>query len=259
MMSENQSAHVLAEPEMKIYIPSRGRPRKQITADLLSSCGIKFHIVCTTDDPTLNEYRARFGFRTVLVVSAVDIATKRQAILNIADGKFVMMDDDLRFYKRSRDGKRFTTVDNYKDLTTMLDDIEESLSSFAHVGLVDKFMAQTRPRKFITRGRYNQVLAYNKKHFPSPPPKFRTVTNQEHDFHLQLGADGLAPCILTEWSKDAPYYAKGGCSLWRTAAVEKKGFKQIAYNFPDLVKIVPHSKNISGLAIRVKWSKAVRQ
>jgi hypothetical protein len=243
-----------------IYIPTRGRPDRQPLADMLTRFDIDFTLVCSKDDPTLSEYLARWP-KCIWKVTADGITAKRQKILacDDIDDRFVMMDDDLRFYQRDPDGKRFHIVEHAFQMRMLLRAIDENLMEAAHVGLSDKYMAQMKPRGLVRRGRYNQVLGYNRALFPDPMPRFRTITNQEHDMHLQLAAAGLAPVILTEWSKDATYYAKGGCSLWRTPEVEKQGFEQLRDNFPDLVTIVPHPKNISGLAIRVKWAKAVKE
>jgi hypothetical protein len=247
---------------MKIYIPTRGRPHRQITADQLREAGIPYTLVCTKDDPTLGDYQARLD--KVLVVKAWGLTEKRQRILEMAPDKFCMLDDDLRFYKRSENGAGFISISNMiskkesaRTLREMFRDIEDALRQNAQVGLVDKFMAQHQPRVYRIGGRYNQVMAYNQTLFRKVcRPRFRTITNQEHDFHLQLSMAGLPPYILTEWSKDAPYYAKGGCSIYRTPAVEKRGFEELQRNWPDIVKIVPHAKNISGLAVRFNWKKA---
>jgi hypothetical protein len=240
---------------MKIYIPTRGRPHRQITADQLREAGIPYTLVCTKGDPTLKEYEQRGD--KIVVVNAFGLTDKRQKILEMAPDKFCMLDDDLRFYARTEDGKRFIKISTPKEFRSLFQDIEEALGQNAQVGLADKFMAQAQPRMYKTGGRYNQVMAYNKKLFAGGKwVRFRTVTNQEHDFHLQLSALGLPPRILTEWSKDAPYYAKGGCSIYRTPAVEKRGFGELQKYWPNIVKIVPHAKNISGLAVRFNWKKA---
>jgi hypothetical protein len=249
---------------LKIYIPTRGRPHRQITADQLQEAGIPHVLVCTQGDVTLDDYKARCDlFGKIIVVKAAGLTEKRQRILEMAPEKFCMLDDDLRFYSRSENGAGFISISNMigksetaRTLRQMFRDIEDALDQHAQVGLVDKFMAQAQPRMYKTSGRYNQVMAYNQKLFKKVRPRFRTITNQEHDFHLQLSAAGLPPYILTEWSKDAPYYAQGGCSIYRTVAVEKRGFEELRKNWPDIVKIVPHAKNISGLAVRFDWKKA---
>jgi len=247
--------------DLRIYIPTRGRPSRQITADQLAEAGIPHVLVCTKGDPTIENYKVCPN-RVLFTVRAFGLTDKRQKILEMAPSKFIMLDDDLRFYKRTENGKSFKSFSSMDsgvrayNFRQLFRDITIALNTHAQVGLADKFMAQEQPRLYKSSGRYNQVMAYNKDMFADKKVRFRTITNQEHDFHLQLSALGLLPHILTEWSKDAPYYVKGGCSIYRTPAVEKRGFEELQKNWPDIVKIVPHAKNISGLAVRFNWKKA---
>lgn len=242
---------------MRIYIPSRGRPDRTITADALANAKIRFTIVCSKIDDTVPQYIKRWGKENILVVNSKNICEKRQKIVEHARlcriGKICMMDDDLRFYARLSTGTFRTAAP--VDLHDMVAALSKALDEVAHAGLVDKFMSQHSPRGHVSHGRYNQVLAYNLKKWPKNV-RFRLPVNQEHDVHLQLSTQGLPPRILTEFSKDAPYYAKGGCSFYRTPEVEERGHRMLAENFPEYVKVVPHKKSISGLAIRVKWQKA---
>jgi hypothetical protein len=240
---------------MQIFIPTRGRPNHQPTAEALTAAGIEFRMVCSLDDDTLVQYLNRYG-RTVRVVGTIDISEKRQAIVRLnrraTDRKILMLDDDLRFYTRKRDGKfRKSTV---RDIVRMLSKIAEALNEHAHVGLVDKFMSQNQPRGVKHSGRYNQVLGYNLAMWPRGV-KFRLPINEEHDVHLQLSQSGLRPCVLCEYSKDGSYYSKGGCSSWRTPHVEMRSMKEMARLWPDYVSIREHQTNLSGYSLWVKWSK----
>lgn len=242
---------------MKIYIPTRGRPDRQPALEALIAAGAEVTLILSSGDKTIDEYHDNYvGKCERIEVPAHNIAEKRQAILEISGRqRFAMLDDDLRFYARSKDGKRFTiaTPDQLRD---MLAKVEQALHFNAHVGLADKFMAQTKPRTAVFYGRYNQFLAYNPKLFPKPAPKFRLITNQEHDFHLQLATQGRPPCILTEYSKNATFYSKGGCSHYRTPALERKMFREMKKLWPELVTLKKIERR-PGLRMQVAWKKAV--
>lgn len=241
---------------MKIYIPTRGRPDRQRTLEALTDAGLSPVLVLSKDDPTRRGHY--HDAHTPLVVNASNIHEKRQAILNYTrksgGGKFVMMDDDLTFFARDRRGK-FAKA-GVDELASMVEMLEDVLDTHAHVGIVDKFMCQGRPRGVVEHGRYNQVLAYNTTLFPKPWPTFRLITNQEHDFHLQLATRGCAPAIICEYSKDAAYYAEGGCSHYRTPSLERVMFKEMRRLWPDYVRLLPTQKR-PGLRMQVAWKKAV--
>lgn len=223
-------------------------------AKALSEAGIPFRLVLAANDPTIQEYRD-LEYST-LTVDAKDIRSKRQAIFEHARyrGKIVMFDDDLRIYRRKRDGNfRLATS---SDLRALIDWLDTTLEDHAHAGLVDKFMSQSRPRGTAEYGRYNQVLAYNLSRFPTPKPAFRFFVNSDHDMHLQLAAAGCPPSITYEFSKDAAYYAKGGFD-YRTAELERKAKLAFQREWKDYVKLAPTEHSLSKLAIRVKWKQIV--
>lgn len=239
---------------MKIYIPSRKRPNRQPAAEACEAVGADFTIVCSAHDETLPEYRARWGKR-VVAVKADGICATRNAILKMAKGgKILMLDDDVRFYTRLKDGK--FRKSKPADVKRIFDWFDKALIHNAHAGLTDKFMSQTKKRGVVEHGRYNQALGYNLDLWPRGV-KFRIPVNEEHDLHLQLATKGLPPLISNEFSKDAPYYAKGGCATWRTKQVEKQGMDDMLRLWPAYVKLVPTKTQISGLAIRVRWKRAV--
>lgn len=238
---------------MKIYIPTYKRPDRQITLQQLLDADIKCTLVLSKNDPTLNKYKRHCA--GLAVANVETISAKRQWIMDFAEtSKIVMLDDDLTFYARRKDGG-FDKATPQK-LRAMFEWIEYALDEFAHAGIVDKFMSQSTPRSYVFDRRYNAVLAYNLRKFPRPKPIFRVPVSEEHDFHLQLATRGYRPIVSTEWSKNTSYYAEGGCADERSAKSEERGHRMFAANWPGLVSVVPHKTNISGLAVRVKWSKA---
>jgi hypothetical protein len=241
---------------VRIYIPTRGRPDRQPAMEALLAAGFKPILVLSESDPEFDAYYKRWHGHTKLHAKAKSIAEKRQQILACnGNVPFVMIDDDLRFYKRSREGKRFSIATS-EQLRELFYHVEAALELYAHVGISDKFMAQTRPRNTVGYGRYNQFLAYNPKLFPKPWPKFRLTTNQEHDFHLQLATRGRPPCILTEYSKNATFYSKGGCSHYRTPTLERRMFREMKRLWPDLVTLKKIDRR-PGIRMQVAWKKAV--
>lgn len=186
------------------------------------------------------------------------IAATRQAALDFAGKqKVVLLDDDLTFLARCGDGSKFREITtDHKTLRAMFSAISTALNNYAHVGVMDDFMAHAKPRNYVVGRRYHQLLAYNPKLFPSPQPKFGAVElNEEHDFHLQLATRGLYSCVLTEWTKKSTYYADGGCQQWRTADVELAEHRKFAARWPGLVYMKPYNKSLSGYLCNIYWNK----
>jgi len=240
---------------VKIYIPSKGRALTQTTAVQLMGADIPFEIVCSLDDPQLSLYKTEWGSSIIRTFKVSTIHEKRQKILELG-GKLVMLDDDQTFYARQKDGS-FKKASS-KEVRKMFKWFDDALDTYAHAGIVDKFMSNTTPRGEVVSRRYNGVLGYNTALFKRPYPKFRIPVSEEHDVHLQLAAQGSPPIVSCEYSKGTTYYNAGGCTDERSRKSEAEGHKLFASLWPDLVKVVPSKTSISGLAIRVRWSKAVK-
>lgn len=252
---------------MKIFIPTRGRPNRQPTADAFYTAGVPYHLVCTESDVTLPQYVKEHGKATILIADTKTLTEKRQWIMDhtARNDVVLMFDDDLGFYVRERARPGFLKADS-GGVRAMIRWFGDALKEYAHAGLVDKFMSQTQPRGTKNGGRYNQVMGYNKariwdrmarrgiKNFP----RFRLPLNQEHDFHLQLLAMGLPPAISCEFSKDAKYYADGGCSAYRTPELELEVFDELKRLWPDFVRLRATKHAIGGRAATFNWRKAAQ-
>lgn len=230
---------------MKLYIPTINRQGKQKTAAALDTAGLPYTLVVPPDQVK------DFPGDDVLACPAKGIRGTRQWIMEHGKGKFAMLDDDLTFYKRTKDGKLFRPITG-EALRAMFKVIEAYLDSFAHLGLTDKFMSQTKPRGCCHNGRFTHLLAYNKRLFPAVHPTFRVEVCEEHDVNLQLLLAGKASVVLTEYSKGESPRAPGGCNTWRHQALEEKACKKMESLFPGLVKA-------DGIKIRVNWRGAAKQ
>lgn len=187
----------------------------------------------------LEEYKAHIPEQIKVLGFNGDpgIGPKRDYILQIARAdKIIMMDDDLRFYKRLGDGRFVIAMPD--DTEAMIGDILTLLDTYPHVGLVDKFMSTGRPRHHQECKRFNQVLAFNRDLFPHPWPRFRLAfAHEEHDMHLQFLTRGYKTAITTEWSKSDKHNSDGGCSDWRSADKFKAAQEQMLKLWPTIVTV----------------------
>ncbi len=232
---------------MRVFIPTRGREGRQITAKALTKAGIHFTLVLS--QPEEHPYPS-------IQVSANNLAEKRQCIMNEAGfEKVVMLDDDLRFRARTEEN-RFLKATPSK-LFSMFKIIDGMLDHYAQVGVADEFMAQHRPRGWTVGGRYNQLLAFNPMIFPECMPQFRQVSVEEQDFNLQLLTQGYPACVINEWTKTEVPYAKGGCSSYRDGDNEERCFREFADRWPGLVQLRESNTTASGLRVQISWKKAL--
>jgi hypothetical protein len=222
---------------LQIVIPSRSRWRDLKTIYNLSSGLWKYTFVVIPNDQH-DPYRAAVPTDIALVTfSGSGIHNKRQFILKWqTSGKLIMMDDDLRFYKRSHDGRKFPETCP-AETEQMVEEIVRLLDYYPMVGLTDKFMSQTRPRGYVECSRFNQILGFNRDLLPDPWPEFRVPHDEEHDVHLQLLTRGWKTAVSTEWSKSDKPGAPGGCSDWRDETALKEAHEQLLQLWPGIIEI----------------------
>ena len=240
---------------MKIYIISARRPQRQITAKQFKP-NSKHTIFTVVPESDQHDYLQHQATENYIFHHKQGIRNTRQFVVDdyTHGNKFCQLDDDLTFYKRLEAGNFVKATPD--DVELMFDEIETKLDSYAHVGVVDKFMSHLQPRDFISNARYNQVLAYNTKLFPVPHPKFRVALGEEQDFNLQLLSQGRESCILTEWSKSTTNYAEGGCAQWRTAEIELAAHKEMVDLWPGIVTLRDNKNTISKTSLSIAWRKA---
>jgi hypothetical protein len=223
--------------DLQIAIPSRSRWRDIKTVYNLST-RLWSNILVVIPHDQYDPYRASVPTDIAVVsFTGEGIHAKRQAILNWKKtGKIIMMDDDLKFYKRTRDGKKFPgTLPEQTE--QMIEELVRLLDYYPMVGLTDKFMSQTKPRGYMECHRFNQILGFNRDLLPDPWPEFRVPHDEEHDVHLQLLVKGYKTAISTEWSKSDTPNARGGCSDWRNDEILMSAHEKLMELWPGIVTI----------------------
>jgi hypothetical protein len=162
-----------------------------------------------------------------------------------------MIDDDLTFYRRlPDDASKFVRM-SPDDSEKMIFELIDFLDKYAMIGMVDKFMSQTRPRGHIECSRFNKVLGFNRDMFPDPWPRFRLPHDEEHDIHLQFLTRGFRTAVLTEYSKSDPVQAPGGCTDWRSPEVFAETYRLLLQYWPDVVSVRGETK------VSYRWKKAM--
>lgn len=242
---------------LQIGIPSRSRPCRQITLRNLSE-DLWPCITIVVPDDQYNDYR-RYVPSSVSVAECASfgVHSQRESILRLKnDGKVIMFDDDLTFYRRNPDDpSKFVRMAQSESLP-MVWEIYNFLDRYVMVGMVDKFMSQTRPRGHVECSRCNKVLAFNRDMLPNPWPSFNVQHDEDHHVHLQLITRGYRTAVLTEYSKSDPVQAPGGCTDWRCKEVYEETYKKLLEYWPGIVTV---NWDIYPPKIRYNWKEAKRR
>ena len=142
----------------RIAIPSRNRADKQKTLYNLPE-SVWPNVSIFVPDFNVDEYKQKLPSEVKIVsVSENGIRATRQAMFDsVENGKILMLDDDLTFWKRNKEGNKFKRIDK-EETGGLIEAIVCLLDIFTAVGLTDKFMSQTKRRNFQEFQRFNDVL-----------------------------------------------------------------------------------------------------
>jgi hypothetical protein len=246
---------------MDIYVVSRGRWDRCPTLESLPNVKQQVTLVLHESErdkylPLIQHHGCKavaFGYST--------IGEKRLLIAKELAGKeFVMLDDDLTFYKRkSHTDWHLRPLEGHED-EFMFNEIEQALQHYAHVGISAREGQNRLPFPHVKNQRYMRVLGYQRDAYLACD--HRAEYMEDFDVALQLLKRKLPSYIFTDYAQNqSGTQAKGGCSLHRT--VEKHEAAAIALHnrHPDCVKL-RNKKNKTGgefgerVEVTVYWKKA---
>lgn len=180
------------------------------------------------------------------------------------DDKVVFFDDDLHFFVRRKDDRTKFAAPTADDLRRMVDSIAAQLAVQPHVGIAPREGGNRNTQDSLLNTRIMRVLGYRRSYLREKNITFTPLVVME-DFHVNLqvlesGADTL---LLNNWcsnqagGSDAP----GGCSTYRTSAVQSTAAHQLALLHPAYVRVVQKAtKTAWGGGTRddviIQWKKA---
>lgn len=232
---------------MQIYIPSRSRFHiKSLTVERIAGGWEHKHTVyLVVPAAQAKAYRAmpNRGDIPILGCPRDGIAATRQWIGQHAHDKFLMLDDDLRFFYRptvrpADDPLPGAGMPNqnpprlYKarpqDITGALDTIEAALDTYVHAAIGSREGNNVWPYPFAECRRPLRALAYRKWAFLSVEHG-RVAVMEDFDVTLQLLRKGHKNFITTNYAQDQYQTAlNGGCSDYRTHAVQEANVRRLA-------------------------------
>ena len=249
---------------MKLYIPSSGRAAEQYTLRQLSPEWRKKTFVVVPEAEIDNYHLYIPKDIGLLGCPHKGIGPTRQFIVAAAyPDKVVMMDDDLRFFRRRLDD-RTKFEDAYEnDLDNMLSAIEHHLKDYPLVGVCASEGGNRYPDQFYYNGRLLRVLAYDTIVLATQDIDFRTLPVME-DFYVALSllTRGYENLMLSDWCHNQRgSNERGGCSQYRTMKMQRDAALMLKQYFPKFVTVVKKkTKTAWGgeerTDVRIQWKRA---
>ena len=175
---------------MKIYIPTRGRPKNQETLKWFpKDMQTNGQVVLVIDEDEKDQYdKYPDTAKMVVPEDCIGIGPKRKYIVeNTDDPRMIMLDDDLRFYIRKSPTDwhlRYLESEEYPALFGLLDEWMDQ--GYAHVGVSAREGNNRVESLSVENTRYMRVLGYNLEEFPSDVEWGRTRVMEDFDIALQL-------------------------------------------------------------------------
>lgn len=250
---------------LQVFVPSRSRPERSLTLEALE--GKWPYVALVVPAAQATQYKAlaaRHGAK--LLACPVDgIARTRQWIGQQAKGRFIMLDDDLRFYARNSFEDVALHMFNRRNMADMLTFVSRLLDYYAHVAISARGgNNQLKGFPYVTNKRPLRALAYRKKEFLSVQHG-RVQIMEDFDVTLQLIAKGYENAVIVQYAQDQPVtQAPGGCSDYRTHALHEINVRRMAKLHPGIVKLRDKQNKTGGefgsrLEATIYWEKAYAQ
>lgn len=250
---------------MELFVLTYGRatPERQHTLRQLSKAGLRARLVVQDREAHLySGWAQQLGQLEVLPSAITTVAPTRQYIHDwLAGDKYVMLDDDLHFFKRRADDRTKFTNMTPLELATMFAEIEIALDEYGHVGIASREGGNRVTAPAVINTRIMRLLAYRRK---AVRGSFAHMEVME-DFHVALCMlrAGFMNLVINEYCHNQAEgsNAPGGCSHFRTPELHARNARELAeYHAPFVSVVEKATKTAWGggkrIDVRVQWKKA---
>lgn len=215
---------------MPIYIPSRSRHHRSLTLEALDGTGWPRALVVPAAQAGAYRPLARDHGARLLPCPAKGIAATRQWIgEHCKTDRFLMLDDDLRFYYRVMTLPQETRLWKCEpaNMKMMLYAVQGMLTKFAHVAISAREGNNRMELPFVRCSRPLRALAYRKEPFLECEHG-RVDIMEDFDVTLQLLGMGYQNAVITAWAQDQiQTQTAGGCSDYRTHKLHEASVKRM--------------------------------
>lgn len=174
--------------------------------------------------------------------------------------KFVMIDDDLKFFRRIENSTKLRQMkkSDFKDMFTFL---EKSLDKYFHAGISAREGNNHIEEQLSFSTRMMRVTAYRTKMY-CKLKHCRLPVMEDFDVTLQLLKKGFENIVSFEFANNQRGSgATGGCSEFRTLELQKQCAVKLAKLHSPYVTVVKKKTKTAWNGeerydVRVQWKKA---
>lgn len=250
---------------MQIFIPSRGRASLHRTFFNLPRSWQISTILVVPWGEAKTYVEAGVPVGNIVAIKVKGIGPTRRWIIDAAVSKVLMLDDDLDFFVRRADDRTKLLKASPRDVDNMLKAASAALDKYVHIGIATREGANRNVAPIIENVRLLRALGYRADVLREHKVRFdRIPVMEDFDVALQLLRLGYPSACVNTWAQDQPgSNTEGGCSLYRTSAVQAQGAEGLKALHPDFVTVVEKPPLKSGgwdglprKDVRIAWKKA---
>lgn len=253
---------------LTVVIPSSGRPGRQTTlAQLPDEVRRRTHLAVPARELAAYQGWAK-QVRLVGIPNEVQgISGTRKYLMSKCPTRYLLMlDDDMTFaYRPDITSPKLVSLAPGDELLRQLFHYwQQCLQQYAHVGLSARQGNNRVTQDLRPCCRMYNAYTYDLERVRQAGPVIgRLPVMEDFDLTLQLLRLGLPNAVIYRWCwNQGGSNLPGGCSRYRTAAMQAQAAQQLAQLHPGLVRVVvKQSKNWQGMAERVDvvvaWQKAL--
>jgi len=251
---------------LHLYIPSAGRATTQRTYNFLPASW-QARTTIVVDPKELNIYRQHNPDANIVASpERMIIGRKRQWIMDaLCQGHYcALVDDDFQFYvRRTDDPTKFLNAKE-SDINDMFKTLEEMLSpEFPLGGFCIRQGANRYTEEIAYNTRIHGIAAWHAPTFESLNLRYdRLKAMEDFDVIFQLLRAGGNNFMLCKWAfGQGSSNTAGGCSTYRTPALQAEAAQALAALHPGFVRVVTKESKWEGFDeprtdVVCSWKKA---
>lgn len=274
-LANNGSDSVKRSPEthstkaLHLYIPSAGRAASQRTYNFLPASW-RANATIVVDPEELDSYRQHNPDADIVASpERMMIGRKRQWIMDaLCQGNYcALVDDDFEFYvRRTDDPTKFLSATE-SDINDMFETLQQMLSpEFPLGGFCIRQGANRHTEEIAHNTRIHGIAAWHAPTFKRLNLRYdRLEAMEDLDVNLQLLRAGENNFMLCKWAfGQASSNTDGGCSTYRTPALQAEAAHGLAKLHPGFVRVVTKETKWEGFDeprtdVVCYWKKALAE
>jgi hypothetical protein len=249
---------------MDLFVLSRSRFKSSSTLERLGCCSSR--TVLVVPNKQVSSYRQLANQYSCGLIGCPDdgVAMTRAFCGRLSkSGKFLMLDDDLKFYRRvsKSDWHLRYPQDIQHDIEEMLEEVDTKLERYVHVAISSREGNNRLPYEGVECSRPLRALAYRTDEFRALEHG-RVQVMEDFDITMQLLRKGHKNFIIAKWAQDQSCtQMAGGCSDYRTHDLHDRNVKKFAALHEPFVRLrTKHNKTGGSFGTRTEatiyWRKA---